>query len=134
MVESWIFVSVFTCTLLWYTVLIKAYKKSDITYMCSWKREEHFNSLLESCGYSSLNLTSGSFLKYCDEESEVILINFLYLASLKSIALSCSLHESFTHALNLLSMYDFVTSCLDHLENIRLLNLQIFHMLTHLIR
>lgn len=56
----------------------------------------------------------------------MMLKNFLYSASLKSIGLSCSLTLSLMHG--------FVTLCLNHLENICKLTLPVFHMLTHFIR
>ena len=58
-----------------------------------------------------LNFTSGNFLMFIGNvESKTTSVNLLYLVTLKSIGLTCTLNGSIIH--------DFVTSCVSHLENI----------------
>ena len=95
------------------TFWLKTVKK-NWPHTCSWKGDD-FNSLFSNGGYSSLilcQILTSSVLKVrYNVESETWSVNFLYSATLKLIGLSCILNGCFTHA-------RFVTSCVDHLENI----------------
>ena len=79
------------------------WRKSSLSQMRSWKREECFNSPFRKLRV--VFLTSSSFLKVsCNVESETILMNFhslfnrLYSITLKPTVLSCTLSGSLTRA------------------------------------
>lgn len=96
------------------------WRKSGLTNIHNWKREEHFNSLFTCCGYLSLmphpNSTGGSLRVSFTVESEAMSANF-----------TCSVLLPYwlvylVFWMQCLSTCNFAISRIDHFENAGSLN------------